>query len=133
MKSITAIRDWLARWWLAILAVCGVVILASVLMVGCEGNKVVEAVESNPPLAPKVAAALRKKSTGDSIKAEHATKIARVYHKQADSALAVAKTLTAQADSAHAEVRSLSTPARGPISAVQRALADYQPADTAGL
>lgn len=132
MKQIIALRNWLARWWLVILGVCALTILASVFMVGREGGKIQQAIHDNPIIPKSKARAMTEKSAKDSTKAVVATKIAAKAIQKAAKDSTRAVVAETKADSLQALHEKIPASAAGPIGDVQRFLTDYASPDSTG-
>ncbi len=130
-RAFLWVDQFAARNWLKFV-IAGTLILGTLTFRTCyEAGKYEAAVKQNPPLHRKQARALVAQAKRDSVVAVAYKAIARKATVQKDSALTIARTITAQADSIHAEISALPAAVGGPLSAVQRRLANYQAPDTA--
>lgn len=119
-----------AKW---IVIGCFIVLCAAGLRACYYSGKVDEKLETNPPLPPKQAAAIRAQGKADAAKAAKYKEIATVATKKADTFHAIAHAATKEADSIKNVYEAIPSTARGPIATIQRRLASYQSPDTTGF
>jgi hypothetical protein len=132
-RAFLGLDQFAARNWRKFVLVGSGILILLTLRTCYEAGRYQAAVQANPPLRKKQARALVAQSKRDSVVAVKYKAIARKATVQKDSALTIARTITAQADSIHAEISALPTTVGGPLSAVQKRLANYQAPDTTGF
>jgi FtsZ-interacting cell division protein ZipA len=133
MKYPLAVAAWFVQNWLKIIIVGGVIIVGCTVKACFEAKEAKRAYHDNPPTPKKEADAMRKKAVVDSAKVVKFEKIATEAKHDKDSLLQIVRTSTATTDSLHAEIRKMPAITGGPLSAIQKQLAEYQHPDTTGF
>jgi hypothetical protein len=114
-----------------ILSGCAIVVVIALVATCHYASKVNEALDTNPPLPKKEVARIVAKQQAAEKAAAVYQQVAKVKVREADSLHRVVLSNVKQADSLRHESQALPASTAGPLSRIQRTLANYQSPDTA--